>query len=103
MKRRKSDLIVIASAKAKPGEGSELNRALLEAAGPTRRQLGCVSFSLYHSVHDPTTIIGFERWATERDHEQHLRGAHVQILMSKMSELLAEPPVILSYGITDEL
>lgn len=102
MKQSKSDLIVIASAKASPGKEAELKRALLEAAGPTRRQPGCVSFSLYHSTEDPTTIIAFERWASARDHEQHLRGPHVQTLMSKISEVLAEPPKVLSYGITNE-
>jgi quinol monooxygenase YgiN len=102
MKQSRSDLIVIASAKARPGKEAELKRALLDAAGPTRQQPGCVSFSLYHSVEDPTTIVGFERWASKRDHEQHLRGPHVQTLVSKMSELLAEPPKILSYGVTDE-
>jgi len=103
MKQSKSDLIVIASAKAKPGKEAELKRALLDAASPTRKQPGCVSFSLYHSVEDPTTIVGFERWASEKDHQQHLRGPHVQTLMSRMSELLAEPPKILSFGISDEI
>jgi quinol monooxygenase YgiN len=46
MKQVKSDPIVIASAKARPGKEAELKRALLEAARPTRRQPGCVSFSL---------------------------------------------------------
>lgn len=102
MNQSKSDLIVIASAKARPGKEAELKRALLEAAGPTRRQPGCVSFSLYHSAEDPATIIAFERWASALDHEQHLRGPHVQTLMSRISEVLAEPPKVLSYGITDE-
>jgi hypothetical protein len=41
-----SDLIVIAEASAKPGEGQALELALREAAGPTRAQPGCVQFSL---------------------------------------------------------
>lgn len=102
MAQSKSDLIVIASAKAQPGKEAELEKALLEAAGPTREQPGCVSFSLYNSVDDPAVIIGFERWASVKDHEKHLQGAHVQTLISKMMEVLAEPPKILSYKITDE-
>lgn len=57
MSKSKSDLIVIASAKAKPGKVSELERALLDVGKPTRAQPGCVSFSLYHSMEDPTVII----------------------------------------------
>ena len=102
MAQSKSDLIVIASAKAKPGKEAALEQALLQAAKPTREQPGCVSFSLFSSVDDPSVIIGFERWASVKDHEKHLQGAHVQTLMSQMMEILAEPPKILSYKVTDE-
>ena len=98
-----SDLIVIATAKAKSGSEADLERALLEAAGPTRRQPGCVSFSLLHSLDDPAVIVGFERWASDKDHDRHLQGAHVQTLMAKMGPLLAEPPQIRSFRIADEM
>ena len=102
MTSRRSDLIVIASAKAREGKEADLERALLEAAGPTRRQPGCVSFSLLHSTEDPSVIVGFERWASEQDHDRHLQGAHVQTLMAKMGPILAEPPQIRSYRVADE-
>jgi|SRR5882724_3568873 len=102
MKKSRSDLIVIASAKAQPGKVKELEHALLEAAGPTRLQPGCVSFSLYRSVDDPTVIVGFERWASSSDHDRHLKGAHVQTLISQMGPILAEPPKIISYTVMNE-
>ncbi len=103
MAPQKSDLIVIATARAKSGKEADLERALLEAAGPTRRQSGCVSFSLLHSLDDPTVIVGFERWASDKDHDRHLQGAHVQTLMAKMVPILAEPPQIRSFRIADEM
>lgn len=36
MKTNKSDLVVIASAKAKTGQEAKLEQALLDVAGPTR-------------------------------------------------------------------
>ncbi len=97
-----TDLIVIASAKAKLGHTKELEQALREVAEPTRAQPGCVLFSLYRSAENPSVIIGFERWASREDHERHLQGAHVQRLMSAMNDLLVEPPQISSYEIVDE-
>ena len=102
MKTKKSDLIVIASAKAKPGKEKDLEQALRDVATPTRKQPGSVSFSLYHSIENPAVIIGFERWASKEEHQQHLRGDHVKKLMSAMNDILAEPPQILSYEIMDE-
>jgi quinol monooxygenase YgiN len=102
MTRTASDLIVIASAKAKPGKERDLQQALLEAAGPTRKQPGCVEFTLLRRQDDGSTLIGFERWASVEDHQRHLRGAHVERLMARMGEILAEPPMIVTYAVADE-
>lgn len=102
MEKRNSDLIVIASAKALAGKESALEQALLEVATPTRKHPGCISFSLFHSLDDPTVMIGFERWVSKEEHDQHLRSEHVQKLFSKMGGILAEPPKIFSYEVTDE-
>ena len=102
MKTSKSDLVVIASAKAKPGKEADLEGALREAAGPTRRQPGCVEFRLLRMAGAPATIVGFERWASEADHQKHLQGAHVQRLMQRMADILAEPPSIVTYEVLDE-
>lgn len=102
MKTSKTDVIVIASAKAKPGKEAALEQALREVAGPTRKQAGCVQFGLHRVKDDPSTLIGFERWASESDHQGHLKGAHVQQLMSRLADILAEPPKIVSYEVVDE-
>jgi quinol monooxygenase YgiN len=97
-----SDVIVIAAAKARPGKERDLERALREAAGPTRAQPGCVQFNLYRRADAPATIVGFERWASEDDHQRHLKGAHIRKLMSAMGDILAEPPDIVAYQVLDE-
>jgi quinol monooxygenase YgiN len=102
MKSSKADLIVIASAKAKPGKEADLEQALREAAGPTRQQPGCVEFRLLRMAGARHTLVGFERWASEADHQKHLQGAHVQRLMQRMGDILAEPPNIVAYEVVDE-
>ena len=99
---RKSDLIVIATAKAKPGKERDLERALRDVAAPTRAQPGSVAFTLYRSSDDPTIIVGLERWSSPDAHDRHLQGAHVQALMAAMTPVLAEPPRIVAYEILDE-
>lgn len=98
----RSTLIVIAAAKAKPGQEKKLEHALNDVAGPTRAQPGCELFSLYRSLENASTIIGFERWASQEHHARHLQGAHVQTLMSAMSDLVAEPPKISLYEVVNE-
>lgn len=102
MKAKKTDVIVLATARAKPGKEGELEAALRECAGPTREQPGCVQFLLLRQANDPSTIAGFERWASEADHQMHLKGAHIQRLMTRMADLLASPPNITSFEVIDE-
>jgi quinol monooxygenase YgiN len=102
MNGRPSDLIIIASARARPGKEAELEQALRDVAGPTRKQPGCVQFSLYRASEAGATIIGLERWASVADHQQHLKGAHVATLMGRMADILTEPPSIMSYQALDE-
>jgi quinol monooxygenase YgiN len=102
MKTKKTDVIVVATARAKAGKEADLEAALREAAAPTREQQGCVQFLLLRATGDQSTMVGFERWASEADHQKHLKGAHIHRLMSRMADLLAAPPSIVSYEAIDE-
>jgi len=70
----KSELIVIASAKAKPGKKKELEQALRDVAAPTRAQPGCVAFRVLRVKGTPSTVNGFERWASAA-HGEYPGGA----------------------------
>jgi quinol monooxygenase YgiN len=96
------DVVVLATAKAKPGKESELERVLREVAKPTRQQPGCVRFSLYRSEDDPGVIVGVEQWKTKADHDRHLQGPHFQKLAAAMGNIVAEPPRIAWHEIVDE-
>lgn len=98
-----SDLIIIASAKAKPGKEKQLERALCEVAPLTRAQPGSVQFILLRSLADPAVIVGFERWTSAQHHDRHLQGPHFKKLADAMSGIIAEPPQVLSYEIIDEV
>lgn len=98
----KSDLIIIASARAQPGKEKDLERALCDVAAPTRTQPGCVQFILLRSLENSAIVVGFERWASAQHHHHHMQGPHFKKLADAMSDIIAEPPQVLSYEIIDE-
>jgi len=98
----KSDIIIIATATAKPGKEKELEMALMEVANPTRQQKGSVEFSLFRSKENPGVIVGLERWSSEGDHNKHLQGDHVKKLFTAMADVLAGPPTINTYSILND-
>jgi quinol monooxygenase YgiN len=89
-----TEIVVLATAKAKPGKEPDLEQALREAAAPTKAQHGCLQFELYRSTEDPAVITAFERWSSNEDHERHLQGDHIKTLMTRFDGILAAPPVI---------
>ena len=98
---RSTDLVVFATARAKPGRERDLERALRDVAEPTRAQPGCVDWTLYRVADDPGVLIAVERWASSEEHDRHLQGAHVQTLMAAMADVLAEPPKIVAHAVVD--
>ena len=96
-------MIIIATALAQTGKEEQLKKALNDVANPTRQQAGSVEFSLYQDKNNPNLIVGFERWASEADHDKHLQGEHVKLLFAAMGDVLAAPPVISTYHIINEI
>jgi len=94
MTLKNPEVVVLATATAKPGKEAELERALRDVAAPTRAQGGCLQFELYRSAQDPATIIGFELWSSEEDHARHIQGDHVRTLITRFEGILAAPPEI---------
>jgi quinol monooxygenase YgiN len=90
-----TEIVVLATAKAKPGMEADLERALRDVAAPTRAQPGCLEFQLYRSTQNPAAITAFERWSSEEDHERHLQSNHVKTLITRFEGSLAAPPEII--------
>jgi quinol monooxygenase YgiN len=87
-----TEIVILATAKAKPGKEADLERALREVAAPTRAQRGCLQFELYRSAQDHASITAFERWSSKEDHERHIQGDHVKTLIARFDGILAQPP-----------
>jgi quinol monooxygenase YgiN len=90
-----NEIVILATARAKPGREADLEAALREVAAPTRAQKGCLQFELYRPPQDPGTIVAFEHWASSEDHQQHLQGDHLKRLMARFDGILASPPDIM--------
>lgn len=90
-----SEITVVARAKARPGTEEEMERALRENAEASRREGGCVSYSVLRG--DDGAFMTVERWRTRADADQHMTTPHVQNLLTTISPMLAAPPEITVY------
>jgi quinol monooxygenase YgiN len=89
-----SELVVVVTAKAKPGKGAELLDAFGELAAATHEEDGCIAFAVHRAHGDHDTIALVERWASREALDGHLAATHLAAFRRDSAELFAEPSVI---------
>lgn len=87
-----NEITAIASAKAQSGREEEIERALRENAEASRREAGCVSYTVLRG--DDGSFMTVERWRSHLDFDQHMSTPHVQSLLAAIVPLLDGPPDI---------
>ena len=85
-------LAIYAHLKAKPGKAAEVEAFLKSALPLAEKEPGTITW--YALAEDEGSYGIFDTFETEADRQAHLDGPIAKALMSKASELLAQPPAI---------
>jgi quinol monooxygenase YgiN len=91
------EICVIARAKAKTGKEKDLETALRQVVGPTRKESGCTSYVLQQGWDDPAFFQVNEIWQSREAWEAHLQTPHIKTLFSKVPELVVAPPEMIVF------
>ena len=92
-----SEIIVLASARAKVGREDALEKAFRAAIQPTHEEAGCFKYALHQSVDDAHAFVMIEKWASQEALDQHLKAPHIQKLFKQLPDLLERPMQIQVY------
>ena len=93
----KNALKVIATISAIKGKEIDLEEVLIKLIEPTRKEHGCISYTLLNNTADQTEYTFFEEWKTVKDLEAHIQSAHFQEAVSSLDGLIASEPEIKQY------
>jgi quinol monooxygenase YgiN len=88
MSENTDGVVVLYTAKAKPGKEQELREALVAGVTGSRHDPGCVSYELHEVAGDPSTLVLYEQWISEELLNAHLASAPLQALKSRANELI---------------
>lgn len=88
MSDNKDGVIVLFSAKAKPGKEKELRDVLVSGITASRHDEGNISYEMHEVVGDATTFIFYERWISQEALDAHLATPAIQKLVAKAPELI---------------
>ena len=84
-------ITVIARIRARTGKEPETRQLLTGLIGPTRNEQGCISYDLFAMPDNPGSYMFIETWQSRKHLSVHLQQPHVQALIKRSDELLAEP------------
>jgi quinol monooxygenase YgiN len=76
---------------ARPGREAALREALAALQSASRRDPGCLEYTVFGDDQRPGTFVLFEGWASAEDLAAHNDKSHVQEFVQGVEPLLTEP------------
>jgi quinol monooxygenase YgiN len=76
---------------AKSGRESELRGRLVRLAALSRREAGCLEYTLLEDPSDPARLSIFERWVDRDALDAHDATSYVREFVASFDHLLEEP------------
>lgn len=73
-----SEIAVVATFVAKPGQEEKLKEALQGLVGPTLKEPGALQYDLHRDLKEPRRFVFVERWASQAALEAHGKAPHIE-------------------------
>ena len=90
-------LVVMAKLSVKPDKKTELLALARDVIAATRKEPGCISYSLLDDPHDAGACLFVEEWVDKKALEQHFTTPHIAEWRAKSKDLLAGKTAIKLY------
>jgi len=88
-----SRVTVVAKVVAKKESLEIVRRELLKLVAPTRKENGCIEYSLHQDQQEPTLFIFYETWESPAALEKHLGSEHFKAYINAVDGLIEEKAV----------
>lgn len=87
-------IVITATFQAKAGKEKELEEAFKVMIPLVRDEIGVIVYTLHRAKENPGRFFFYEQYRDKDAVDYHVSTPHVKGLSKKITELLAEPPVI---------
>ena len=89
--RKDTGYYVIAEINAKAGSESALRDLLMPFARSSRKEPGCLVYTLMEVISEPGRFLTFERWTNKAALGAHMVTPAIKAIVPKLEPLLAKP------------
>lgn len=84
-----SELNVVATIPVKAEHVETIRGALVQLAGATRQEAGCLAYDLYESAAAPGVFVTVERWTDRAALNAHMQSPHVAAAFAAAGDALS--------------
>ena len=88
MSEQNNPIVVLYTAKAKPGKEQELRNLFVNMVTGSRSDLGCISYEVHEVEEDPSTFVLYEQWMSADFLASHLETPPLRELKAQAAELI---------------
>ena len=92
-------LILTAKLRAKPGRAQDLINLAEQAIGPSRSEMGCITYELLQDPFDQESFTFFEKWRSREDLELHFKEPHFLEFAVESVKITDGPASLVSYEV----
>jgi quinol monooxygenase YgiN len=92
-----SEIIIVGSMKARPGQETALRDTLAELAFATHAEQGCILYAVHQGTDEPNRFVIIERWQSQEALDEHIRSDYMTAVLARAGELLADAPDSAAY------
>ncbi len=79
------------------GTKEEYKNRVLELISETRKEDGCIEYSLYEDVNSQDSICFIEKWESQEALDKHMKSQHFTRIVPMLRELQSEDSVVNIY------
>ena len=83
---------LIAHLHTKPAQADAVAAALLELAGPSRAEAGCLMYDVCRSKADRNKLLVLEEWESQAVLDAHMATPHFKAFVERIGSALAGEP-----------
>ena len=92
-------LLLIVDLVAKKGMEGEVLAVFEKLVKPSQEEEGCIDYVFYQSQDNPLVFVVVEKWKDQAALDHHTTLPHYTQNLPKLSDLLAEPPIMKKYNV----
>jgi quinol monooxygenase YgiN len=85
----KAAVTLIVMLRAREGQETLLEAELRALVGPSRKEEGCLTYSIHRSIEPPGALLLHEVWASREAHTEHMHTPHFLRWNARKDALLA--------------